>query len=316
MYYIGIDLGGTNIAVGIVDENHEIIAKGSTPTLANREPGAILDDMAKACADVIAEAGLTVDDIEYAGIATPGTADHDAGVVVYANNLPFLNYPLSDELKKRIPFKAVYIENDANAAALGEAVAGAAKGTTDSIMITLGTGVGGGIIIDGKVYSGFNYAAAELGHMMIVANGNPCSCGLNGCWEAYSSATALIKSTREAMERNPDTVMWEMCEGNLANVNGRTAFNAMRQGDMVAAEVIDMYIEYLAVGIINIINIFCPEVLSIGGGISNEKDRLLDMLLPRIGMRIYSSNSPRRTLIKIAELGNEAGIIGAAALRA
>ena len=183
-------------------------------------------------------------------------------------------------------------------------------------MITLGTGVGGGIIIDGKVYSGFNYAAAELGHMMIVANGNPCSCGLNGCWEAYSSATALIKSTREAMERNPDTVMWEMCEGNLANVNGRTAFNAMRQGDMVAAEVIDMYIEYLAVGIINIINIFCPEVLSIGGGISNEKDRLLDMLLPRIGMRIYSSNSPRRTLIKIAELGNEAGIIGAAALRA
>ena len=316
MYYIGIDLGGTNIAVGIVNENHEIIAKGSTPTLANREPGAILDDMAKACADVIAEAGLTVDDIEYAGIATPGTADHDAGVVVYANNLPFLNYPLSDELKKRIPFKAVYIENDANAAALGEAVAGAAKGTTDSIMITLGTGVGGGIIIDGKVYSGFNYAAAELGHMMIVANGNPCSCGLNGCWEAYSSATALIRSTREAMESNPDTVMWEMCEGNLANVNGRTAFNAMRQGDMVAAEVIDMYIEYLAVGIINIINIFCPEVLSIGGGISNEKDRLLDMLLPRIGMRIYSSNSPRRTLIKIAELGNEAGIIGAAALRA
>lgn len=314
MYYMGIDLGGTNIAAGIVNDEFTIVKKGSVPTLATREPSDILDDMAKLCLSVIEEAGLTVDDIEYAGIATPGTANHDTGVVVYANNLPFLNYPIADELRARVPFKAVYIENDANAAAKGEAVAGAARGTSNSVMITLGTGVGGGIIIDNKVYSGFNYAGAELGHMIIVADGRRCSCGLKGCWEAYSSATALVKMTKEAMDRNPDTLMWAMCNGNSASVSGRTAFNAMRQGDMVAAEVIDSYIDYLACGIINIINIFCPEILSIGGGISNEKDRLLDMLLPRIGMRTYSSNSPHRTLIKIAELGNDAGIIGAAAL--
>ena len=315
MYRVGIDLGGTNIVSGVVDENYKIIATGKLKTNMPRPAEEIADDMAKTVYMAVENAGLKMDDIEFIGIGSPGAINPVDGIVTYANNLNFDNVPLCELVRARVP-KDVYIENDANAAALGEAVAGSAKGTSDSIMITLGTGVGGGIIIDGKVYSGFNYAAAELGHMMIVANGNPCSCGLNGCWEAYSSATALIKSTREAMERNPDTVMWEMCENNLANVNGRTAFNAMRQGDMVAAEVIDMYIEYLAVGIINIINIFCPEVLSIGGGISNEKDRLLDMLLPRIGMRIYSSNSPRRTLIKIAELGNEAGIIGAAALRA
>ena len=314
MYYIGIDLGGTNIAAGIVNDDFTILKKASTPTMATREPSAILDDMAKLCYDLLDEAGLKVEDIEYAGIATPGTANHDTGIVVYANNLPFLNYPLAEELKARIPFKAVYIENDANAAAKGEAVAGAAKGTSNSVMITLGTGVGGGVIIDNKIYTGFNYAGAELGHMIIVANGRRCSCGLKGCWEAYSSATALIKMTQEAMDRNQDTILWAMCNGNTNAVNGRTAFNAMRQGDLVAAEVIYSYIDYLACGIINIINIFCPEVLSIGGGISNEKERLLDMLLPRIGLRIYSSNSAQRTLIKIAELGNDAGFIGAAAL--
>ena len=182
MYYIGIDLGGTNIAAGIVNDDFTILKKASTPTMATREPSAILDDMAKLCYDLLDEAGLKVEDIEYAGIATPGTANHDTGIVVYANNLPFLNYPLAEELKARIPFKAVYIENDANAAAKGEAVAGAAKGTSNSVMITLGTGVGGGVIIDNKIYTGFNYAGAELGHMIIVANGRRCSCGLKGCW--------------------------------------------------------------------------------------------------------------------------------------
>lgn len=315
MYYLGIDLGGTNIAAGIVKDDFTLLKKDSTPTLAYRDASAIMDDMAMLCNRLLEETNLKAEDIENVGIAAPGTANPESGCVEYANNLPFRHYPMVQELINRIPFKSVCIENDANAAAYGEAVAGAAKGSKNSVMITLGTGVGGGIVLDGKIYSGFNYAGAELGHMIIEANGRQCSCGLKGCWEAYSSATALINMTKEAMERNPDTIMWDACEKNLAKVNGRTAFNAMRQGDMVAADVIDTYIDYLAVGIINIINIFCPEVLSLGGGISNEKERLLDILLPRIGMKTYSSGCDRRTHIRIAELGNDAGIIGAAMLK-
>ena len=176
MYYIGVDLGGTNIAVGIVNENGDLLRKDSVPTGADREADLIIKDMAALCKKLIDEQGLTVSDIEYAGIATPGTADSDRGVVVYANNLPFLNYPLADKLKKFLGVKKVLIENDANAAAKGEASCGAAKGFKDSVMITLGTGLGGGIIIDNKVYSGFNYAGAELGHIVIELNGKPCSC--------------------------------------------------------------------------------------------------------------------------------------------
>ena len=184
MYYIGIDLGGTNIAAGIVDESYKIIKKASTPTKASRPADEIVADMAKLCADLIADCGITVDQIRYVGIATPGTANSDTGVVEYANNLPFLRYPIADKLKEKFPVKAVYIENDANAAAKGEAVAGVAKDAKYSVMITLGTGVGGGMVFDGKVYSGFNYAGAELGHMVIEHNGKPCSCGRRGCWEA------------------------------------------------------------------------------------------------------------------------------------
>ena len=212
MYYIGVDLGGTNIAVGIVNENGDLLRKDSVPTGADREADLIIKDMAALCKKLIDEQGLTVSDIEYAGIATPGTADSDRGVVVYANNLPFLNYPLADKLKKFLGVKKVLIENDANAAAKGEASCGAAKGFKDSVMITLGTGLGGGIIIDNKVYSGFNYAGAELGHIVIELNGKPCSCGRKGCWEAYSSATGLINMTKEKLASTKDTIMHEMVE--------------------------------------------------------------------------------------------------------
>ena len=197
MYTIGIDLGGTNIAAGIVNDNYEIIQKDSVPTGADRPGEEIVKDMAALCKKIIADAGLTEADIEYIGIATPGTADSDTGVVVYANNLKLLDFPIADLLKKYIGIERVLIENDANAAAKGEAIAGAAKGYANSVMITLGTGVGGGIIIDNKVYSGFNHAGAELGHIVIEYDGVQCSCGRKGCWEAYSSATALIRLSRE-----------------------------------------------------------------------------------------------------------------------
>ncbi|MGM9624110.1 MAG: ROK family protein [Eubacteriales bacterium] len=315
MYTIGIDLGGTNIAAGIVNENYEIIRKDSVPTGADRPGEEIVKDMAALCKKLIADEGLTEADIEYIGIATPGTADSDTGVVVYANNLPFLDFPIADLLKKYIGIERILIENDANAAAKGEAVAGAAKGYANSVMITLGTGVGGGIIIDNKVYSGFNHAGAELGHIVIEHNGVPCSCGRKGCWEAYSSATALIRMTREKIaSEGHATKMWDMIEGNLDNVSGRTAFNAAREGDKAGREVVDQYIDYLACGLASIINIFQPEVLSIGGGISNEKDNLLIPVKERIKGETYSRDNIKATDIRIATLRNDAGIIGAAVL--
>lgn len=318
MYYIGIDLGGTNIAVGIVNEEYKIIRKGSVPTLADRDAALIVDDMAKLCSDLVSEAGLTFDDIEYAGIASPGTCNSELGVVLYANNLPFFRFPIAEMLKARIPVKNVYIENDANAAAKGEAVAGAAKGSKSSVFITLGTGVGGGIVIDGNVYAGFNFAGAELGHMVIVYNGRRCSCGRNGCWESYSSATGLIAMTKEKLLETAaeDTIMWSMCNNSLDKISGKTSFAAARKGDKAGQEVVDKYIEYLACGITNIINIFQPEILSIGGGISNERDNLLLPLLELVRKDEYGSATERpRTEIKIAELGNDAGIIGAALLK-
>lgn len=306
MYTIGIDLGGTNIAVGIVDESYKIIKKGSVPTGAERQAICIVDDMAKLCDSLVKDAGLDWTDIESVGIAAPGTANSETGCVEYANNLPFLHFPIAPLLIERIPCKKVYIENDANAAAWGEAVAGAAKGTDSSVFITLGTGVGGGIVINGKVYAGFNFAGAELGHMVIVVDGKPCSCGRKGCWEAYSSATGLIRMTKEKMAECKDTKMWDICEGNADKASGRTAFNAARQGDKAGQEVVDMYIDYLACGLVNILNIYRPQILSIGGGISNERDNLLRPLLERLG--------ESSTQIKIAELGNDAGIIGGALL--
>lgn len=318
MYYIGIDLGGTNIAAGIVDESYNIIKKGSVPTLANRDGKLIIRDMADLCRKLVEEAGLTMADIAYAGIATPGTANSDTGVVEYANNLPFVKFPLADLLKEYLGIEKVLIENDANAAAKAEAIAGVAKGAKYSVMITLGTGLGGGIVIDGKVYSGFNYAGAELGHVVVVRDGRQCTCGRKGCWETYSSATGLVRTTKEKIlecrEKGIPTLMDEMIGGDLDKTSARTAFTAMKQGDKAAAEVVDEYISVLAIGIANTINIFQPNVLSIGGGVCNEGDYLLVPLKEKIAKETYTRDGYPSTEIKIATLGNDAGILGAAVL--
>lgn len=315
MYNIGIDLGGTNIAIGVVDENYKIVLKDKVPTRTERPTSEIIDDMANLCASLVERLGITFDDIGYAGIAAPGSIDPVNGVVRYANNINMTDYPIADELKKRIPLKKVYVENDANAAALAEAKAGAGKGLNDVIMITLGTGVGGGIVIGGKLYSGFNYAGAELGHTVIEAGGRPCTCGRKGCFEAYSSATGLINMTKEKLQETKDTIMWEMVNGDIENTSGRTAFDASRKGDKAGQEVVDMYIGYLACGLTNMINIFQPEVLCIGGGVCGEGDYLLNPLKELIKANVYGyERQERNTELKIAELGNDAGIIGAALL--
>ena len=315
MYYIGVDLGGTNIAVGITDENGHILVKGKVPTGKERHSDEIIADMGALCASLVKEAGLTFDDIAYAGVAAPGSVDPQNGEIKYANNINMFHYPLAQKLMEHIPVKKVYLENDANAAALAEAKAGAGKGYQDVIMITLGTGVGGGIVIGGKLYSGFNYAGAELGHVVIEYNGRPCTCGRKGCWEAYSSATALIAMTKEKMDETKDTVMWEMCENGAKKVSGRTAFKAAKMGDKAGTEVVEKYIDYLACGITNMVNIFQPEVLCIGGGVCGEGDYLLDPLKKIVDRDQYGTAAhDDKTILKIAELGNDAGIIGAALL--
>jgi glucokinase len=315
MYYLGIDLGGTNIAVGLVDENLEIVLKDSVKTLTSRPTSEIIDDMASLCKSLVERAGITFDEVEYLGVAAPGSIDPVNGIVRYSNNVKMSNYPLADELRSRLPIRKVYLENDANAAALGEAKAGAGKGYSNLVMITLGTGVGGGIVIDGKLYSGFNHCGAELGHTVIEVDGRVCSCGRKGCFEAYSSATGLVNMTKEKMTEDKNSLMWKLVNNNLEKVNGRTAFDAAKKGDESGLAVVNMYIKYLACGLTNLVNIFQPEVLCIGGGVCGEGDYLLKPLVEIIRKSEYGAeNQTNFSQIKIAELGNNAGIIGAAAL--
>ena len=319
MYYIGVDLGGTNIAIGIVDKDLHIIEKGSVPTNPNRDPELIIKDMAALAARLLEKQGIPLSEVAYAGIASPGIANGETGIIELANNLPFRMFPIAEIFKKYLPVKNVYVENDANAAALAEAMAGVAKGTKHSVMITLGTGVGGGIIINGKVYAGFNAAGAELGHIVIEHNGRQCSCGRRGCWEAYSSATGLTNMTKEKITecrlKEIPTMMIDEADRD-GKVTARTAFNAMKAGDEVAKEVVDEYISYLATGLANIINIFQPEVLSIGGGVCGEGDYLLKPLLKIIDREQYTrfASPDRKPVVKIAKLGNDAGILGAASI--
>ena len=312
-YYLGIDLGGTNIAAGVVNENYEIIAQCSIKTNGSRPAEEVVDDMAQVARDTAAKAGITLDEVEWVGIGAPGTANKATGVIEYSNNIGWYDVPLVQMMEDRLK-KKVYIENDANAAAYGEYVAGSAKDAESFIMVTLGTGVGGGIVINNEIYSGSNYAGAELGHSVIVVDGRPYTCERKGCLEAYASATGLIKTTREHMEKNKDSIMWEMVGGDLSKISGRTSFDAMRKGDAAGKAVVDEYIKYLACGITNIINTFQPDLLAMGGGISHEGDYLMKPLKEIVAREVYSRNSAKNTEIVAASLGNSAGIIGAALL--
>lgn len=313
MYYLGIDLGGTNISCGVVNEKFEIVGRGKVKTNAGRPVEEIVDDMVNAALMAVKNAGLTLKNIESIGVGSPGSVNTKTGIVAFSNNIGFKNFPLKKVIENKLNI-TTYIENDANAAAYGEMLAGAGKECNNLVTITLGTGVGGGIIINKKIYSGFNGAGAELGHMVIVKDGIQCSCGRKGCWEAYASATALIRQTKEAMLENKNTVMWELTEGDINKVNGITAFNAMRQSDPTGIEVVNNYINYISCGLVNIINIFQPEILCIGGGISKEGNFLIDPIKETVIKESYSRNLVEQTIIKTAELGNDAGIIGAAFL--
>lgn len=312
MYRIGVDLGGTNIAVGLVDETMKLVRKVSAPTRAERPAEAIVDDIAALCRKVCDEEDVSLEQVVSVGIAAPGTANGETGVVEYANNLPFHHFPIADLLKSHLGLP-VRVANDADAAAWGEAKAGAARGAKNSVMITLGTGVGGGVVINHQLFSGAYHGGAELGHMVIREDGVPCTCGRRGCWEAYSSATALIRMTKEKIEECAATGR-HTAMSQVPRVTGRTACDAMRAGDAAAKEVYDEYIKYLASGLASMINIFQPEILSLGGGISGEGQSLIDSLIPAVCAELYGGQGELKTQIRIAELGNDAGIIGGALL--
>ena len=312
-YYIGIDLGGTNIVAGVVDEQYNILAKASTKTNCPRPDREIARDMAKMAIQAVENAKLTMKQIEWIGIGTPGIANSRDGIIEYSNNLGFVNTPMVKYIQEDIN-KPVFVENDANAAAYGEFVAGAAKGANNAVCITLGTGVGGGIIIDGKIYAGSNFAGAEIGHTVISVDGPQCTCGRKGCFEVFSSATGLIRMTKKSMAQNPDSSMHKLVAERSGKVSARIAFDAMRMGDAAAKAVVNDYIKYLAAGITNTINTFQPDILCIGGGVCNEGDALLLPVKELVAKEVYTRNSKQNAQIVIAKLGNDAGIIGAAFL--
>lgn len=313
-YAIGVDLGGTNIKVGLVDADHHIIDSVSCKTNLPRPREEVEQAIAGLCEELCRKAGLSLsEDISSVGIGTPGSVNSEAGIVEFNANFNYRNWLLVQAMEALLPCR-VYIENDANAAAYGEYIAGAARGAKYAVAITLGTGIGGGIIIDGKIYSGFNSAGAELGHTVIEKGGRPCMCGRRGCWERYASARALTEDTRAAMRQNPDNMMWQIASGDLDRVNAKTAFDAMRAGDALGKQLVDDYIGYVACGLTNVINVFQPEIICIGGGVSKEGESLLEHIRVIVDQEDYARDGEKRTKIVIAQLRNDAGIIGAAGL--
>ncbi|MEA5060298.1 MAG: ROK family protein [Candidatus Pelethousia sp.] len=310
-YAIGIDLGGTNIAAGLVDQQYHIVQRGSIKTNVPRSAEAICRDMAQLCASLASQAGLSMADISSVGVGTAGIVW--GGEIETASNLALHHAPIATLLSGMIG-KPVYVENDANAAAYGEYIAGSHPACRSMILMTIGTGIGTGMILDGKIYAGFNGAAAELGHTILVPGGRLCPCGKRGCFETYCSATGLVATTREAMRFYPQSKMWDLCEGSLDKVQARTAFLAQDMEDEASSYVLDHYLDYLAIGVANTVNLLQPEVFCIGGGVSLQGDSLLMPLKKRVEALAFAGSNGIRTRLVLASLGNNAGIIGAAML--
>lgn len=315
MYRIGIDLGGTNIKVGLVDENQNIVREEFTPTRAQRPAEEVIADIAKVVQDVLKKQEVGFDQVAGVGIGCPGMIDAKNGTVPYSNNLAWEQVPFAQLLKKYMEQDCmVRISNDANCAALGEAKAGAAKGVDNVVLLTLGTGVGGGVIIDGKIFEGAHAGGAELGHTSLIYGGEMCTCGRSGCVEAYVSATALIRDAARAAEKDPASLMNPMMEENDGQMNGKIPFDAMQQGDAAATAVVNRYFDYLAEAIANFVNLFRPDVVLLSGGICNQGSNLTDPVNERLKSLCFGGDKSLVPQVRCATLGNFAGILGAANL--
>ena len=309
-YYVGIDLGGTFIKGGIVNGSGEILVQDKTPTESKKGAGGVSLNIANLAKSLIAKAGLTVNDMQGLGMGVPGMIDSAKGEVVFSNNLGWEHFFIGEAVSA-LTGLPVKIANDANVAALGEAKFGAAKGYQHMIMLTLGTGVGGGIVLNGKLYEGNCGAGAELGHSVIAFDGEQCTCGRKGCLEAYASATALIRNTKRAMQADKNSKMWEI--GSLDQVTGKTAFD-YAPVDQAAKTVVENYVEALGVGIVNFANVFRPQIVLLGGGVCAQGENLIKPLNAILKRDLFAGDRGPQVELKIAELGNSAGLLGAAAL--
>ena len=310
MYTIGIDLGGTFIKGGIVNGQGEILVQDKTPTESEKGADGVANNIANLAKNLIEKAGLTVAEVQGLGMGVPGMIDSGKGEVVFSNNLAWEHFFIGDAVSA-LTGLPVKIANDANVATLGEVKFGAAKGYQHAVMLTLGTGVGGGIVLNGKLYEGNHGAGAELGHSVIAMGGEQCTCGRKGCLEAYASATALIRDTKRAMEKNKESKLWEV--GSLEEVTGKTAFD-YAPVDAAAQEVVTNYVEALGAGIVNFANVFRPEIVLLGGGVCAQGENLLKPLKAVLKRDLFAGDRGPQVELKIAELGNSAGLLGAAAL--
>ena len=306
--YLGIDIGGMTVKGILIDKNGKVYAEESVSTDSDKGAEVMCGNIAKLVAELMSK--VDKNEILGVGIGCPGLIDSKNGVVVFAGNLNLKNFPLSEEIEKRCGFK-VKLTNDANAAALGEAKFGAGSNYENSILITLGTGVGGGIIINGKLFEGGKSAGTEIGHTVIVENGLKCTCGRKGCFERYASARALMEQTKEAMEGNRNSEMWKGYD--LDTVTGKTPF-AYYDRDLTAKLVVNKYISHLACGILNMINVFRPEVVMLGGGVSEQGEALTKPLQKIIDAELFGGTDYAPVKIVKAKLGSRAGAFGAAAL--
>ena len=309
-YYLGIDVGGTFVKGALVNENGDILTNGKISTDSEVGGEKIIYDIADFCKSLASSYGIELSAVRGIGMGVPGIVDGDSGVIVYVPKLKWKNFK-GAELLTKLTALPVKISNDANAAALGETKFGAGRQFNNTVMITLGTGVGGGIIINGKLFEGNKGAGAELGHTVIVPGGERCSCQRRGCLEAYASATALIRDTRRAMQNNPESKLWSV--GSLEKVDGKLAFDYY-DTDKDAKTVVDNYIEKLALGITNFANIFRPEAIIIGGGVCAQGKNLTDPIQKIVDEELFAKDIAPRVPIIVAELGNNAGSLGAAAL--
>ena len=310
-YCIGVDLGGTNIAAGIVDlKGKRIIRKASVKTNAPRPCEEISRDIVELCKSVCASENLTLSDMKWIGVVTPGIVKN--GIVISASNLGWENDDFVGILHS-LTGEECFVANDANAAAYAEAMWGAGEGEGSLAMITLGTGVGGGIVNDCEILEGMNGFAAEIGHMIIDVEGRRCGCGKRGCLEAYASATALVSESRRMAKLYPDSIMWQLADGDEKRINGITPFKAMAKGDRAARLVVDSFVKHLAIGVSNVINLLQPDVVCIGGGISAEGERLMRPLREEV-KRLSFGTEGHRTRVVAAKFMNDAGILGGALL--
>jgi len=312
MYYIGLDVGGTTFKAGVVNEKGEILVKNAYPTGVERPYQEIIADMAKLCRQVTAEAGLELKDIAAIGVGVPGMFSNRTGMIPFCTNLGWHDVPFVAEMKKHLDIP-VYGDNDATVAGLAESVAGASAGVDSSVILTLGTGVGGGIVINGRPYSGAHGCGSEIGHMIIKMDGEMCTCGNEGCFERYASATAIIREAKKAVVNCPESAIMEKCGGDVEKINAKIVIDAAREGDKTAKAVFDGYVRALAHGIVSIINMIDPEVILLGGGVAHAGDFLLDAVREAVKPLVIFKTMPYAR-IELARLGNDAGIIGAAML--